>query len=216
MFAAWQVMPVSITDELREYAQSWRETPSLMDDLDAGDVDGILADFEHIADRIDAEHEKVMSRAGQLLDDAEKERDYNYAYWQDCKQKVLQHNITMGELSAEIERLEDELSHCIELPKDADGEPIHIGDVMESKGSDFLFGEVSFEVRAMRCDECGWEVYDRLGDRYAPLLLRHHHAPTVEDVLREFVDALDIDRCEDFNATIAEYAAKLRLAGDAE
>jgi hypothetical protein len=46
--------------------------------------------------------------------------------------------------------------------------------------------------------------------------MRHHREPTVEDVLREFVDALDIDRCEDFNATIAEYAAKLRLAGDAE
>ena len=38
--------------------------------------------------------------------------------------------------------------------------------------------------------------------------------PTVEDVLREFVDALDIDRCDDLDATIAEFAAKLRLAGD--
>lgn len=49
-----------ITDELREYAQGWRENPNLMDDLDAGDVDGILADFEHIADRIDAEHERQL------------------------------------------------------------------------------------------------------------------------------------------------------------
>jgi hypothetical protein len=40
--------------------------------------------------------------------------------------------------------------------------------------------------------------------------------PTVEDVLRDFVDALDIDRCEDFNATIAEYAAKLQLRVGAE
>lgn len=44
---------MNITDELREYVQSWRENPNLMDDLDAGDVDGILADFERIADRID-------------------------------------------------------------------------------------------------------------------------------------------------------------------
>ena len=38
--------------------------------------------------------------------------------------------------------------------------------------------------------------------------------PTVDDVLRELVDALDIDLDADFDATIAEYAAKLRLAGD--
>ena len=53
---------MSVTDEMREYAQSWRETPNLMDDLDAGDVDGILADFEHIADRIDAEHEEAIQQ----------------------------------------------------------------------------------------------------------------------------------------------------------
>lgn len=108
-------------------------------------------------------------------------------------------------------------SEWVRLPKDADGEPIHIGDVMEPKGNGLLFGETSFEVRSMRCDECGWEVYDRLGDRYAPSLLRHHHAPTVEDVLREF--ALTV--CKDEALTIRrgvveEYAAKLRLAGDAE
>lgn len=51
---------MSIADGLREYAQSWRETPNLMDDLDAGDIDGLLGDLEHIADRIDAEHERGM------------------------------------------------------------------------------------------------------------------------------------------------------------
>ena len=40
---------MSITDELREYVQSWRETPNLMDELDAGDIDGLLGDFEHIS-----------------------------------------------------------------------------------------------------------------------------------------------------------------------
>lgn len=38
--------------------------------------------------------------------------------------------------------------------------------------------------------------------------------PTAEDVLREFLDALDIDRCDDPDATIAEFAKRLRLAGD--
>ena len=107
----------------------------------------------------------------------------------------------------------------VKLPADADGEPIHIGDVMESKGSDFLFGENSFEVRSMRCDECGWEVYDRLGGRYAPSLLQHHHAPTVEDVLREMLykaHIYDRQEMELLPDLIAEYATKLRLAGDAE
>lgn len=44
---------MSIADEMREYAKDWRENQSLMDGLDAGDVDGILDDFERIADRID-------------------------------------------------------------------------------------------------------------------------------------------------------------------
>lgn len=52
---------MSITDELRKYAQDWRETPNLMGDLDAGDIDGLLGDLEHIADRIDAEHKAKVS-----------------------------------------------------------------------------------------------------------------------------------------------------------
>ncbi len=36
--------------------------------------------------------------------------------------------------------------------------------------------------------------------------------PTVDDVLREFAD--EVQRCCDTEDTIAEYAAKLRLAGE--
>ena len=197
---------MSITDELRKWVKSLY-TPNSATVKDEG---------ERIADRIDAEHEKAMSRAGQLLADAEKDRNYNYANWQECKQKVLQGNITFGELNARIERLMDEMAHRIELPKDADGEYIHVGDEMEPNGANSLFGQASFEVRAMRYDEGGWEVYDRLGDRYAPSLLRHHHAPTVEDVLREFAEKVIDSQIPSVHPTyeeaIAEYAGKLRLA----
>lgn len=108
----------------------------------------------------------------------------------------------------------------VRLPKDADGEYIHVGDRMELKGSDFLFGEASFEVHSMRCGECGWEVYDRLGDRYAPSLLRHHHAPTVEDVLRQFLgeceSAANLGYDEVPQEVFDDYVKRLRLAGDAE
>ena len=206
---------MSITDELRKYAQDWRENPNIMDDLDAGDVDGILADFENIADRIDAEHEKAMSRAGQLLADAEKDRDYNYANWQDCKQKVLQGNITFDELNARIECLEDELSHCIELPKDADGEYIHIGDRVENNER---------VVRIVLTDG-SWEpsVYieklpNVLHEHFCNEI-SHYHEPTVEDVLREMLykahiyDEREMELLPDL---IEEYTAKLRLADGKE
>lgn len=65
---------MSITDELRKYAQSWRETPNLMDDLDAGDIDGLLGDLEHIADRIDAKHEGELLETGEdILRDVRRE-----------------------------------------------------------------------------------------------------------------------------------------------
>lgn len=43
----------------------------------------------------------------------------------------------------------------------------------------------------------------------------HYHVPTVEDVLCELLDAVDDDRAGQ-DHIIAEYAKRLRLAGDAE
>ena len=108
----------------------------------------------------------------------------------------------------EQQRFIDE--HYQLLPVDADGVPIHVGDVMEWCDS----GE-TLTVEGIGRDVLFY-IDGGNAEWTAARNKRHRHAPTVEDVLREFVDALDIDRCEDFNATIAEYAAKLRLAGDAE
>lgn len=79
----------------------------------------------------------------------------------------------------------------IALPKDADDKYIHIGDVMESKGSKLLFDEAPFEVWAMQYDDIGWKVYDHLGNCYSPSLLRRH-AQTVENVQEEQLKALAI------------------------
>lgn len=100
---------MSITDELRKYAQGWRENPNLMDDLDAGDIDGLLGDFEHIADRIDAEHEQQMAERRRSCVFYDAERNY-------CK---VHDEGDMAELG------------YVRLPVDADGVPIHFGDVME-------------------------------------------------------------------------------------
>ena len=98
------------------------------------------------------------------------------------------------------------------LPLDADGVPIHIGDVMEWCDS----GE-KLTVEGIGSDVLFY-IEGENAEWTAARNKRHHHEPTVEDVLAEFAAKL-IERGELTNGaaqTIAEYAAKLRLAGDAE
>ena len=134
-----------------------------------------------IADRIDAEHDEAIQQA------------------------------LMGEggVPATDENMAEH--GWIRLPKDADGEYIHIGDVMEV---------INSKQRAKACymqmgpsgtwavgltKNCHW---------YDTESLRHYHAPTVEDVLMEFMDVMLGTPSKDAAARIAEYAAKLQLKED--
>ena len=91
------------------------------------------------------------------------------------------------------------------LPVDADGIPWHVGDMTEN-------GNV---VNGMTIDFHGWHFTGTRND-IDPAIHRHYvPKPTVEDVLREFVARTQMLGCvEDEYALVAEYAAKLRLAGD--
>ena len=94
-------------------------------------------------------------------------------------------------------------------PLDADGVPINVGDWItgdwDAKAK--VVAITSEDVYWWEPDGCHWcHAYE----------VRHYHAPTVEDVLREFALA-----CEDagnagpeVERIAAEYAAKLRLAED--
>ena len=113
----------------------------------------------------------------------------------------------------------------VRLPKDADGEYIHLGDMMEN-------GE---RVARIVLTDGSWDpsVYtakkpNQLREYFCHEI-SHYHASTVEDVLREFAqkmnenmgmytgEAIDADEWRQADSkTIAEYAAKLQLAGDAE
>ena len=108
----------------------------------------------------------------------------------------------------------------IKGPVDADGVPWHLGDKVDG-----MVGEITY----LTVGYIGWAF--RLGDAYTfPCeKYRHYHAPTVEDVLREFAEkmnenmgmytgeAIDADEWRDADRqTIAEYAAKLHLAGEGE
>lgn len=72
-------------------------------------------------------------------------------------------------------------------------------------GADYGSTSVQFNCNAVAYD---WEHWLKKNEG----LFRPK--PTVDDVLRELVAALDIDLDADFDATIAEYATKLRLAND--
>ena len=101
-------------------------------------------------------------------------------------------------------------AEMVELPKSADGEYIHVGDVMEWCDS----GE-TLTVEGIGSDVLFY-IDGENAEWTAARNKRHHHEPTVEDVLREFAAKL-IERGELTNGgaqTIAEYAAKLRLAGE--
>ena len=98
----------------------------------------------------------------------------------------------------------------VKLPKDADGEYIHVGDVMEINGevlppvSGIGNGSVIVGVFGVDKDDDISEVFT--------LDLMRHRKPTVEDVLREFGDwyAHTKGGCDEAGI-IAEYAAKLQL-----
>lgn len=96
------------------------------------------------------------------------------------------------------------------LPKDADGVPIHIGDVMD--GTCPSGKHVNGTVNAIG-DGVFW--LSNVQFSLKPDYMHHYHAPTVEDVLREMADRCyaDEDEPRDRDAIVAEFAAKLRLAG---
>ena len=117
-----------------------------------------------------------------------------------------------------IEKIEQEVSErYMELPLDADGVPIRVGDVMEFSAFEIekpvtrMVDGIGQGVFFAWCGERGYQQHE--AKRY-----RHHHEPTVEDVLREMVAAYMDTPLDDSNdgEFFAEYAAKLRLAGDGE
>ena len=94
------------------------------------------------------------------------------------------------------------------LPEDADGVPIHVGDKLTD-------GEYTFVVDELAAFGDGsWSIRNEDGNAWAACDVTHHHAPTVEYVLEEFVARWMETHHDDIPALKAEYAARLRLAGD--
>ena len=90
-------------------------------------------------------------------------------------------------LHAELKGLEE---RSIELPKDADGEPIRVGDVVECCVP--FGGENPFEVRIIRLDEGGWELFNRFGYRCYPNNTYHHQSDTWERIEEDARKAMSL------------------------
>lgn len=110
-----------------------------------------------------------------------------------------------------LDGIEREVADMVPLPVDADGVPIHVGDVMEN----IVCPPVHREVTGVGV-ECfyGWDEGNGRYSQFDVACYRHHHAPTIEDVLEEFVARWMETHHDDIPALKAEYAAKLRLVGD--
>lgn len=125
-----------------------------------------------------------------------------------------EHERGMEERADRYSELRAKMNNCyVELPKDADGEYIHIGDRMENNE----------RVARIVLTDDSWEpsVYlEKLPNflnEYFCSEVSHYHAPTVEDVLREMLDKWgELPSNMTNEAIVAEYAKKLALRGDAE
>ena len=160
------------------------------------------AELTSIADRIDAEYQKAedewKAKGGQ---------SWLHGY-EECHLELMEGN------EAITASLEEAGWYRV---LDADKQPIHIGDELDSDhcedgtvvGLQF-FEEANGVLRVfIAIRPHGWDTPTwRVPDSY-----RHHHEPTLEDVLAEF--ALEIDPSADIAVTGAEtikkFAAKLQL-----
>ena len=114
----------------------------------------------------------------------------------------------------------------VRLPGDADGEPIHVGDVVIYDYDGVRTGTPE-TVKWIAMGETEVHISTEHHSYTKPSTLRHYHKPTVEDVMVEFVERLDeigseddccgVDEQEcracirrDIAAAYAEYAEKLR------
>ena len=102
----------------------------------------------------------------------------------------------------------------VKLHKDIGGEYIREYDKVDWRDHAGTWHENATVVAL--CDD-GCYVMDGTVFHVHKSNIRHHHAPTVEDLLRELLnEAEHFHSLEEEQEAIAEYAKRLTLAGDAE
>lgn len=196
---------MSITDELREAIATLevRLTHNDHDSIDIFYPSPSRREFAAIADRIDAEHEAKVS------------------YWQEASYRD---GYDEGFASADdwLAQHEDAMAEhgWVKLPVSEDGDVLYIGELVDEKlpfGGYAAPAPIDTMELSRGANGYVWMVKLDAENRALinPKLLRHHHAPTVEDVLRGFAEKITDSQIPGVHPTyeeaIAEYAQRLQL-----
>lgn len=177
---------MSITDELRKYANELDRMAAMKSEHGFSPVGMRL---ERIADSIDEEHERLSRE------------QYNDGY-------------NEGYASADdwdADHAEELTEHgWVELPKDADGKPIRIGDVVIYDHDGVRKGTPE-TVKWIAMGETEVHITTDGTSYSMPSSLRHVERPTVESTLRELVAQVSPD-AEWERELILDYADRIRKA----
>ena len=116
-----------------------------------------------------------------------------------------------SQIADEIER--EIAEKYMELPVDADGVSIHVGDNLRSAYSETEYTALGFWFDF----DCGiWQVMVSSNQAMSGNILRHVKPRTVEDVINELLYDYMNDVHRNDEDIIAKYAAELQMRGDAE
>ena len=131
-----------------------------------------------------------------------------------------QHGFGAGATIENYEAIADEIERevaerYVELPKDADGEYVHVGDVMESGDGDvFTVSSVDYGLHPSNGRGKFWMLWNEGADFYeCAYECRHHKQPTVEDVLYESLKHFGAveERTPEVEEWLHEQARRLQL-----
>lgn len=216
-----------ITQELREYLKkAWLWLPKGRVEEMLAECDNIDALHKALEEQNAKLHEKVLNQRKQLAEVQEAiERRNNGVLkrrWQKKMDALKNENEEMRDFNYRVReavRRHEDLTlwgtDFTELPVDADGVPIHVGDklVWTDGGTERItvagIGRADRNLLFYLID--GGAEWTAAGNK------RHYHEPTVADVLREFADGIKNQNADFTELAIAEYAKRLQLMdGDAE
>lgn len=122
----------------------------------------------------------------------------------------------MKTLEEETAKEACELFGLVGLPRDADDEPIHIGDLV-ALGDNAFYVDEMYLFKGGECG-CFWKVFNGAGDYFVPMALRHVHEDTIEGIMIEAVKRAHCDTLAKKDGTdITDLLERLRdLMGDSD
>lgn len=124
--------------------------------------------------------------------------------WCACNEDTFVENDDCNELRALADRIDDEM---VELPKDADGVPIHVGDTVYGCRSG-----MKMTISELRMTTNGWFISTSRGylTDAAVTHTRHDSLESIADELEELSESNRVNWTSDVSDRAAEFAHRIR------